>query len=59
MAYRPVRLIGFGASHLTTAGEQLQLFTAQTDRRHRDLDRATDSIQAKFGEAAIRRGGPE
>ena len=57
-AFRPVRLIGFGASHLTTAGEQLQLFTAQTDQRRRALDQATDSIQAKFGKAAIRRGGP-
>jgi DNA polymerase-4 len=56
--FRPVRLIGFGASHLTTAGEQLQLFTAQTDQRRRALDQATDSIQAKFGKAAIRRGGP-
>jgi DNA polymerase-4 len=57
-AFRPVRLIGFGASHLTAAGEQLQLFTAQTDQRRRALDQATDSIQAKFGKAAIRRGGP-
>ncbi|MHC4347976.1 MAG: DNA polymerase IV [Planctomycetota bacterium] len=58
-AFRPVRLIGFGASHLTSAGEQLQLFTAQTDQRRRALDQATDSIQAKFGKAAIRRGGPD
>ena len=57
-AFRPVRLIGFGASHLTTAGEQLQLFTTQADQRRRALDQATDSIQAKFGKAAIRRGGP-
>jgi DNA polymerase-4 len=57
-AYRAVRLIGFGASHLTTAGEQLELFTARTDQRRRALDQATDSIQAKFGKTAIRRGGP-
>jgi DNA polymerase-4 len=57
-AFRPVRLIGFGASRLTTTGEQLRLFTAQTDQRRRDLDQATDSIQAKFGSAAIRRGSP-
>jgi DNA polymerase-4 len=56
--FRPVRLIGFGASHLTTAGEQLGLFTEPTDRRRRALDRATDSILAKFGKTAIRRGGP-
>jgi DNA polymerase-4 len=55
-AFRPVRLIGFGASHLTTAGEQLQLFTAPTDQRGRALDKATDSIQARFGKSAIRRG---
>jgi DNA polymerase-4 len=57
-SFRPVRLIGFGAGHLTRAGEQLQLFTAQTDRRRRDLDRVTDSIREKYGKAAIGRGRP-
>jgi DNA polymerase-4 len=57
-SFRPVRLIGFGAGHLTAAGQQLQLFTAQADRRRQALDRATDSIREKYGKAAIRRGGP-
>ena len=56
-SFQPVRLIGFGASQLTTTGDQLQLFTHKIDERHRALDRVTDSIQAKFGPGAIHRGG--
>jgi DNA polymerase-4 len=55
-SFRPVRLIGFGASHLSTQGEQLRLFTADGDERRRRLDEVTDSIQQRFGRAAIRRG---
>jgi len=55
-SFRPVRLIGFGANHLSTQGEQLSLFTADGDERRRRLDRVTDSIQQRFGRAAIHRG---
>ncbi len=55
-SFQPVRLIGFGANHLSTQGEQLHLFTAEGDERRRRLDRVTDSIQQRFGRAAIRRG---
>ncbi|MHC4217746.1 MAG: DNA polymerase IV [Planctomycetota bacterium] len=56
--FRPVRLIGFGAGHLTTSSPQPGLFTEQADRRRRALDQATDTIQEKFGTASIRRGPP-
>ena len=56
-SYTPVRLIGFGASHLTVSGEQLHLFTHRTDERRSALDRVTDSIQERFGKSAIHRGG--
>ena len=55
-SYQPVRLIGFGVSHLSTQGEQLRLFTAEGDERRRRLDEVTDSIQQRFGRAAIHRG---
>jgi DNA polymerase-4 len=55
--FRPVRLIGFGAGHLTRGPRQLALFTARADERRQALDRATDSIHEKFGSSAIRRGG--
>ncbi|MHC4109191.1 MAG: hypothetical protein ACYSTY_14010, partial [Planctomycetota bacterium] len=56
-SFQPVRLIGFGASQLTTTGDQLQLFTDKIEERRRALDRVTDSIQTKFGPGAIHRGG--
>ncbi len=55
-SFQPVRLIGFGASHLSTQGEQLHLFTAEVDERRRCLDRVTDSIQQRYGRTAIHRG---
>ena len=55
-SFRPVRLIGFGASHLTSQGEQLELFTADVDRRARRLDEVTDAIEQRFGHGAIHRG---
>ncbi len=55
-SFRPVRLIGFGASHLTSQGEQLHLFTDLVDQRGQRLDRVTDAIQTRFGQDAIHRG---
>ena len=58
-AFRPVRLIGVGVSHLTgpDAARQLGLFDpGQNDRRAR-VDALTDAITAKHGKGAIRRGG--
>jgi DNA polymerase-4 len=55
-AFRPVRLIGVGTSHLTEDGEQLQLFTAERDEQRRRLDRITDRIRERLGRDAIRRG---
>ena len=52
-----VRLIGVAASHFSDDGDQLELFTKESDDRTRDLDRTTDEIRSKFGAGAIRRGG--
>jgi len=54
----PVRLIGMGVTGLTTpAGQQLELFGQTDSERQRRLDQAVDSIRARFGSDAIRRGG--
>ncbi len=55
-SFRPVRLIGFGAGHLTSQGEQLELFTDDMDQQRRRLDRVTDAIAQRFGQGAIHRG---
>lgn len=58
-SYRPVRLIGMGASNLTEPGcsSQLGLFEAVADEKRSRVDEATDAIRAKFGNDAIRRAG--
>jgi DNA polymerase-4 len=53
----PVRLLGFGVNQLNNSGRTQQHLFDQPDReRHRELDSVTDSIAAKFGKRAIRRG---
>jgi DNA polymerase-4 len=62
---QPVRLIGFGVSHLVGAGEAVKreqmLFSelepkSATDGRNAALDRAVDALRASFGQGAIKRG---
>jgi DNA polymerase-4 len=55
-AFRPVRLIGVGTSHLTGDAEQLELFTSDRDERQRRLDRVTDEIRGRLGRDAVHRG---
>lgn len=56
--FRPVRLIGVGVSELSAGGgEQLSLFSAESDRKRRAVDEAADAINARFGKRSIRRGG--
>lgn len=57
-SFRPVRLIGLGASGLSEpGGGQLGLFAVERDERRDRVDEATDAIRAKFGDDAIRRAG--
>ena len=57
-SFRPVRLIGMGASHLSEpGGEQMGLFGGESDEKRSRVDEATDAIRAKFGDDAIRRAG--
>jgi DNA polymerase IV len=51
-----LRLIGVGARDFA-AGDQLGLFEDGL-KRNRRLDSATDTIQARFGQRALRRGVP-
>jgi len=58
--HSPVRLIGFGVSHLrdTPDAPQLDLFTApnkQLSKKREALSRAVDAIREKFGRTSIRR----
>lgn len=54
----PVRLIGVGASGLDGAeAPQGDLFADAADPRQHVLDRTLDAIGARFGAAAVRRGG--
>jgi DNA polymerase-4 len=55
--FRPVRLIGMGASNLQSPpDEQMELFGEGQRRRSRRLDQALDVIQDRFGGHAIQRG---
>ena len=52
-----VRLIGVGVQNLTdTSLHQASLFDEDEHAVQSEIDRATDSIRAKFGNAAVRRG---
>jgi hypothetical protein len=61
---RPIRLVGFGVSHLVAPGHTLsaqqELFVdlagkAQDDRNNK-LDQAVDALRHAFGSEAIKRG---
>ena len=56
---RPVRLLGIGLTHLTPAVSegQLALFEAKgTARRRKELNRALDSLDKRFGRGSVRPG---
>lgn len=54
----PMRLVGATAYELTdTEPRQGDLFASQMEGRQKTLDRTLDQIQARFGTAALRRGG--
>ena len=62
---RPVRLIGLGVTNLVEDALQLDFFDAPTTLgpagpsgvlRDEELDRTLDSIRARFGSAAVKRG---
>jgi DNA polymerase-4 len=53
----PVRLLGFGVSHLDDSGRtQQHLFEQPDHERRRELDSVADQIAERFGKRAIRRG---
>jgi DNA polymerase-4 len=55
---RPVRLLGMGASALTTGAHvQGQLFETEDREQQRRIDTVVDSIKSRFGNRALRRGG--
>jgi DNA polymerase-4 len=55
---RPVRLLGMGASAMTTgAHAQGQLFETEDREQQRRIDTVVDSIKSRFGNRAMRRGG--
>lgn len=54
-AYRPVRLIGVGASQLTELADNAGLFDQQTNETQRTVDRVGDEIINRFGKDAVRR----
>ena len=53
--WRPVRLIGMGASHFAPPAAQLDLFAEDDRDRRRRIDDAMDSIRDRYGKGAIRR----
>jgi DNA polymerase-4 len=56
--FRPVRLIGVGATHLRDRGQQLELFPDPQRRKRAQVDGLVDAVTERFGKGAIRRGGP-
>jgi len=56
---RPVRLIGAGVSHLQREPQrQLSLFGEEQSQRSERLDATVDALKSRFGNDAVRRGGP-
>ena len=56
-AFQPVRLIGLTAKELSRTEGQLSLFPAPGLEKLRQLDRAVDAINSRYGKSSIRRGG--
>lgn len=54
---RPVRLIGVGISNLGTPARQLNFWEVPSEKEQR-LRAALDSLQQRYGEKAVRKGGP-
>ncbi len=52
---RKVRLVGIGATNLSTTGHQLGLFDRHDDERLARLAEAVDEIRDRFGRDALRR----
>ena len=53
----PVRLLGVGASRLTTdTATQGDLFDGEQKKKQQALDRAVDAVREQFGKGAVRRG---
>ena len=55
IAFRPVRLIGVGASQLTELADTAGLFDQQANETQRTVDRVGDEIINRFGKDAVRR----
>ena len=52
---RPIRLIGIGVSNITRSGSAQQSLFAE-EQQESKLDSVADSIRAKFGRSALKRG---
>jgi DNA polymerase-4 len=53
--FAPLRLLGIQLGNLQATGQQLSLFPAPQAVKQQNVDRAVDSIRAKFGDTAIAR----
>ena len=53
--YRPLRLLGFGAT-VAAAGRQMDLFADPAQARQRGVDAVADRINGRFGKSALTRG---
>jgi nucleotidyltransferase/DNA polymerase involved in DNA repair len=54
-SFKPLRLLGAQATHLTADAEQLPLFEDSRSERHKKVDAALDQINARLGKLAIHR----
>jgi nucleotidyltransferase/DNA polymerase involved in DNA repair len=54
-SFKPLRLLGAQAAHLTADAEQLPLFADSRSERHKKVDAALDQINARLGKVAIHR----
>jgi DNA polymerase-4 len=54
-SFQPVRLIGMQAGQLSGQSDQLELFPDPRSQKLRNLDKAIDRINARFGKSALHR----